>query len=114
MEKLTLVGGLSLALEYIDVCERPESWQGTRASQEDATRFAAEVVALLDPADIHFRWRPATPDPGDDHVVEIALNGGVEAIVTFNTRDFAEAAARFGLRVLTPADTLRALEQTNG
>lgn len=113
-QRLTLVGGLSLALEYIDVCERPSVWQGSRASQQDATRFAAEIIALLDPADIYFRWRPTTPDPGDDHILEIALNGAVDAIVTFNTRDFAEAAARFGLRVMKPVDMLRTLEQSNG
>jgi putative PIN family toxin of toxin-antitoxin system len=113
-KRVTLVGSLTLALEYLDVCERETSWQGTNAAQADATRFADEVVALLDPVDIRFRWRPAARDPGDDHVVETALNGGAEAIVTFNIRDFAEAGARFGLPVLTPADILRTLERTDG
>lgn len=113
-KRVTLVGSLSLALEYLDVCERTTSWQGTNATQADAKRFVDEVVALLDPVDIRFRWRPSTPDPGDEHILETALNGGAEAIVTFNMRDFAEAGTRFGLPVMTPADTLRALERTDG
>lgn len=109
-KRITLVGGLSLALEYLDVCGRPESRAGTNIAEADALRFANEVVAQLDPVEISFRWRPAAPDPGDDHVIETALNGGAAAIVTFNTRDFSRAAARFGLQVLTPADILRRLE----
>ncbi len=109
-KRVTMVGGLSLALEYLDVCGRPESRAGTDIAAADALRFADEVIAQLSPVEIRFRWRPSTPDPGDEHVVETALNGAADAIVTFNARDFAEATARFGLQVLTPADIVRKLE----
>jgi predicted nucleic acid-binding protein len=108
-KRITLVGGLSLAFEYLDVCARPESRAGTDVAEADALNFVEQVVAQLDPVEISFRWRPATPDPGDEHVLETALNGGAVAIVTFNTRDFSAAAARFGLQVLTPADILKAI-----
>lgn len=39
-------------------------------------------------------------------VLEAAVNGRAEAIVTFNRRDFQTAACRFGLDVLLPAETL--------
>jgi hypothetical protein len=36
-------------------------------------------------------------------VIECAINGGAEVIVTFNTRDLQPAHERFGILVLTPA-----------
>ncbi|MCW5969629.1 MAG: PIN domain-containing protein [Blastocatellales bacterium] len=40
-------------------------------------------------------------DPKDDHVLEVAVEGGCDVIITFNTRDFA-GIEQFGLRVLGP------------
>ena len=42
-------------------------------------------------------------DPNDDLVLEVAVAGGCEAIVTFNKRDFG-GAERFGIRVLSPRE----------
>jgi predicted nucleic acid-binding protein len=55
---------------------------------------------------IWFLWRPQLRDPGDELVLEAAVNGGVDAIVTFNRRDFGSAAARFGVEILLPREAL--------
>jgi putative PIN family toxin of toxin-antitoxin system len=60
--------------------------------------------------EIFFLWRPSLRDPKDDHVLELAVAGGCEAIVTYNVRDF-QGSERFGLQVLTPAQFL---EQIRG
>jgi predicted nucleic acid-binding protein len=49
-------------------------------------------------------WRP---DPADELVLEAAVNGRAEALVTHNTRDFVVAAKRFGVKVLTPQACLQ-------
>jgi predicted nucleic acid-binding protein len=41
-------------------------------------------------------------DPGDEFVLEAAINGFADAIVTHNTVDFTQAAPRFGIEVFTP------------
>jgi predicted nucleic acid-binding protein len=78
---------------------------------------AADVEVLLDaialvvePIRISYLWRPILPDPGDDLVLETAVNGRAQVVVTSNRRDFKSAADRFGLEVLTPADAVRRLE----
>ena len=49
-------------------------------------------------------------DPGDELVLEAAANGGANAIVTVNQRDFGEIPLRFGVKVLAPADVLRRIK----
>jgi predicted nucleic acid-binding protein len=55
-------------------------------------------------------WRPVVRDQGDDLVLETAVNGRAQVIVTFNRRVFEPAANRFGVAVLAPADAVRRLE----
>ena len=52
---------------------------------------------------VRYLWRPNLPDEADNHVVELAVAGGAEAIVTFNRRDFDRAELHFpGLQIVTP------------
>lgn len=57
---------------------------------------------------IFYLWRPILKDPRDDMVLELAVEAGVDSIVTHNVRDFTEAA-RFGIRILRPGALLREL-----
>jgi predicted nucleic acid-binding protein len=45
-------------------------------------------------------------DPADEMVLETAINGRAEAVVTFNRRDFGQAPGRFGIEVLMPGQAL--------
>ena len=55
------------------------------------------------PVSVYYLWRPNLPDEADNHVVELAVAGDAEAIVTHNTRDFCRNELRFpGLTVVTP------------
>jgi len=56
---------------------------------------------------VHFQWRPQGRDPNDEMVLEAAINGGADAIVTYNVADFAAAAERFRIPVLRPAELLK-------
>jgi len=62
---------------------------------------------LIEPVEVHFLWRPQARDPNDEMVLEAAINGHADALVAYNVRDFAPAAARFGISVLGPADVLK-------
>lgn len=44
------------------------------------------------------------PDPDDDLVLETAVTGHAEVVLTFNRRHFEPAAARFGIEILAPAE----------
>ena len=59
--------------------------------------------------EVHTRWRPQLRDADDELVLEAAINGRADALVTYNVRDFREAALRFGLRIARPAGLLKEL-----
>jgi predicted nucleic acid-binding protein len=48
--------------------------------------------------------------PNDELVLETAVNGRADAIVTFNIRNFREVAGHFAGKVLAPGETWKALE----
>jgi putative PIN family toxin of toxin-antitoxin system len=59
--------------------------------------------------DVYFRLRPFLPDPGDEFLLELAVAGSADAIVTHNVRHFA-GAELFGIRVVTPREFLRTIK----
>ena len=70
------------------------------------------LAVAVKPTALHYLWRPQLPDPGDEMVLETALNGAADALVTFNFGDFQPAAGRFGLKLLRPADFLSTLKRS--
>ena len=97
-------------LEYEAVLGRP----GTRAiaghGLEDVAAVMSALAALCEPVDISFRVRPLLRDADDEMVLEAALNGRADAIVTHNARDFAPARA-LGLEIAAPGDILGRLAE---
>jgi len=65
------------------------------------------VCAISRHVEIYFLWRPFVKDPKDDMVLEVAVTGGCDAIITFNDRDFAEVGDRFGIEIATPVEFLK-------
>lgn len=96
-----------LFLEYEDVLKRPEHRLAHGLTPEAVDDFLAEFAALIEPVETHFQWRPQGRDPNDEMILEAAINGAADAIVTYNVADFVEAAERFGLAVLSPAALLK-------
>ena len=66
---------------------------------------------MVDPAETHFMWRPQLRDPANELVLEAAVNGQADAIVTFNRRDFGDTPATFGIELLLPAEMLRRIKR---
>jgi putative PIN family toxin of toxin-antitoxin system len=96
-----------LFLEYEDVLKRPEHRIAHGLSLDEIEDFLAEFAALIEPVEVHFLWRPQVRDPKDEMVLEAAINGRADALITYNVADFEVAARRFGVRILRPPDLLR-------
>jgi len=105
--RVALLATPPLFLEYEDVLKRPEHQLVHGLTPEAVDEFLAELAALIDPVEVHFEWRPQARDPNDEMVLEAAINGQADALVTYNVSDFAGVAERFGVSVLRPADLLK-------
>lgn len=101
----------ALFLEYEEVLKRPETRLATGMSHDDVGGFLAALASAAEAVEVNFRWRPQLSDPNDELVLEAAVNGKADALVTHNVRDFEPATRLFGVRVLLPRDVLRELRQ---
>ena len=105
-DKATLLLTVSLALEYETVCHRAEHRIAAGLSERQVEIFVDAVVAMSQPVETHFLWRPQLRDPKDEMVLEAAVNGRADILVTFNLRDFGLGPARFGIEALLPRDAI--------
>ncbi len=99
----------ALLLEYEEITNREiqHLWLNPDRVQDvlDALCASAQEHA------ISFLWRPFLNDADDDFLLELAVAAGTPYIVTHNVRNFA-GVERFGIQVLTPAETLLKLQSS--
>jgi len=98
-------------MEYEATCREPEHRLAAGLAEREVDTFLDAVIALAEPIETHFLWRPQLRDAGDEMVLEAAINGRAAALVTFNLRDFGTLPARFGVEVLLPRDALARIRQ---
>lgn len=95
----------ALWLEYEAVLTRPKSLLDVGASAADVGRILDRLANVAEEAYPMLGLRPAAADPDDDLVVEAAVGGRVDLLLTFNARDFAPATG-LGFEVATPGVAL--------
>lgn len=114
--KLVLVGKIQpiasvpLFLEYEAVLLRPKHLLAAQLSAQDVINFLNVFAGFVMPTEVFYLWRPQLKDAADDMVLEAAVNGQAEVIVTFNTADFLPAANKFNLKLMLPSLFLKELQ----
>lgn len=109
--KATMLLSVALALEYEATCMLAEHRLASGLSQDQTDAFLGWLIAIAEPVRLWFRWRPQLRDAGDELVLEAAVNGQADAIVTFNERDLRDAQRLFGIEVVRPGEALRRIRQ---
>lgn len=105
--RLTPLATPALFLEYEAVLKRPEQRLAHGLGLKEIDRFLAALASVCEAVEVSFQWRPQLSDPNDEMVLEAAVNGRADALITHNVRDFVKGAERFGLRVLKPGELLK-------
>jgi len=108
--RLTLLASVALALEYEAVCSEAEHQLASGLSAEEVDAFVTAVIAMTEPVEVHLLWRPQLRDPSDEMVLETAINGHAETLVTFNLRDFGTVPSAFGIQVLLPREAIERIK----
>lgn len=109
-KRFRILASVPLMLEYEAVLTRPTHLEAADISLADVEILLDALALVAEPVRISYLWRPMLPDGDDDLVLETAVNGQADLLVTFNRRHFEGVAPRFGLQVLAPAEAVRRLE----
>jgi len=107
--RLTPLVTPALFLEYEAVLKRPDQRLAHGLGLADIDRFLAAFAAACEAVEVSFQWRPQLKDANDEMVLEAAVNGHAQALVTHNVRDFRKGVEKFGVRVLRPGELLKEL-----
>lgn len=106
LREIAILMDYKLACEYRDVATRGEQLEAFGKSKRDTELVLDMLEAVAEPVLVRERHGPLSQDPADAMVLEVAINGSADGIVTYNERHFREAGRRFGLPVLSPAELL--------
>jgi putative PIN family toxin of toxin-antitoxin system len=107
----TLLLNVALALEYEAVCCQAEHRLASGLSAHEIGVFLDAVIALAEPVESHYLWRPQLRDSGDEMVLEAAVNGHADALITFNVRHFGTLPNTFGIDVLLPRQAVERVKR---
>ena len=99
--------GQALFLEYEDVLSRPELWKRAPITEQDMVALFDAFMSECYWTRVFYLWRPNLSDEADNHLIELAIAGGADSIVTFNERHLKSGELRFpNLKVWSPAEIL--------
>ncbi len=101
-EHIALIS-VPLILEYEAVLTRPEQLQAIGLDEVLNRRFLDGLCSVAEHVEIASIWRPLLRDPNDEMVLETAVFGRADQLLTFNVRDYT-GAERFGINVTRPGD----------
>ena len=100
--------------EYSAVFTRSENLERSGLDRQRMERFIDGICLISYYQEIDFLWRPFLKDKDDDMVLEVAVNGAADWIVTYNRKDFVGVEKYFGIRVVSPADFLIEMRSIEG
>ena len=102
--------GAALFSEYEDLLARGALMEKSPLTVLERHQLFEAFISVCEWVRIYFLWRPNLPDEADNHLVELAIAGGADAIVTNNTRDVRRGELSFPrLQILTPAQFLKVI-----
>ena len=74
---------------------REELFTRSRLNSQERNELLDIVLARCQWVRIFYSWRPNLADEGDNHLVELAIAGAADAIVTRNIRDLTQSDMQF-------------------
>ncbi len=100
--------GNALFCEYEDVSKRSSILEQTPLSVEEVNELLNSFFSICRWIPVYYLWRPNLKDEQDNHLIELAVAGNAEYLVTNNIKDFNNTELYFPqLTVLKPDQLLR-------
>lgn len=105
-QRFALLVSVPLMIEYEAVLTREEHLTASGITAEEMTTVLDALAGVIEPVRLRFLWRPRLKDVADEMVLETAVNGGADYLVTFNEKHLGAAAREFGIMPLRPKEAL--------
>ncbi len=100
--------GNALFAEYEEVINRDEIKQRCPLSDREKTNFLAAFMSVCQWVKVYYLWRPNLLDEADNHLIELAVAGNAEIIVTRNLNDLTRSQLLFPkISILKPEEVLK-------
>ena len=100
--------GTTLFCEYESVIGRDSILTQCPLSQAEILALTQAFMSVCYWIDIFYLWRPNLKDEGDNHLIELAIAGNADVLVTNNLKDFRNAEPSFPhLKILSPTELIR-------
>ncbi|NWF83543.1 MAG: putative toxin-antitoxin system toxin component, PIN family [Bryobacteraceae bacterium] len=109
--RFVMLVSVPLMLEYEAVLTRQEHLAAAGITADDVKTVLDALAAVIAPVRLAFLWRPRLKDAADEMVLETAVNGTADRLVTFNLKHLGEAALEFGIRAMRPGEALREIAE---
>jgi predicted nucleic acid-binding protein len=106
-----LLASVPLIIEYEAVLTRPEHLAASGLNRREVSDMLDALVKVAVPVHLRFLWRPRLKDPADEMVLETAVNGRADRLVTFNLRHLGTAVREFGFRAALPRDAWKEIRR---
>ncbi len=108
LQKVKPLMGNPLYAEYESVIYRDKIFTNSPLSIGDREQFLDDFLNICEWINIYYLWRPNLSDEADNHLIELAVAGGAEHVVTGNTKDFSHASLQFpDVKIITPATFMK-------
>jgi putative PIN family toxin of toxin-antitoxin system len=108
--RLTLLASVPLAFEYEAVATRESLLRATGMTLGQAVQRISTIIGLCEPVYLDYSWRPQLRDPNDEMILETAVNGQADGLVSFNIRDYKNAPDSFGIQLCRPGEILKRIK----
>ncbi len=98
----------ALFSEYEDVSGRERILGACPLNAQEIRELLNSFYSVCQWVSVYFLWRPNLKDEGDNFLIELALAGNADFIISHNVNDLHGAELKFpDLRILTPEQLLR-------
>ena len=99
--------GNALFAEYSEVMNRDDIKQKCPLSSQKKADLLADFLAVCQWVKVFYLWRPNLGDESDNHLIELAVAGNAQIIVTRNIKDLNRAQLLFPqIKILQPEEII--------
>ena len=106
--KIKPIFGNALWLEYEDLLGR-DIWTNSTSDSERRQVLSA-LIKVGQWVTVYYGWRPNLPDEADNHLIELAIAGGADVIITHNIRDIKRGELLNSIKEQSPSDFLEIMK----